>query len=110
MSITKRYNELTLRSARIARGIRIASDPDMTAGLSHSKSIVDAWIEEIRITVPRKTPTLSGEVETWYDRTSRNWITQTKNQQGYQQGEATYTGHRIDAAHAHRRHVAEVLG
>jgi len=40
-------------------------------------------------------------VETWWDRYSQNYITQFKDENGYQVGGAEYTGHREDAAVAH---------
>ena len=40
-------------------------------------------------------------VETWHDPQSQNWITQTKDSEGNQVGEADLTGHRSSAAMAH---------
>ena len=45
-------------------------------------------------------------VETWYDRSSRNWITQTKDAEHNQIGDATYSGNQLSARFAHRTHTA----
>jgi hypothetical protein len=42
-----------------------------------------------------------GEVETWWDASSQNWITATHDGDGNQIGDATLSGHRDDAAVAH---------
>lgn len=45
-------------------------------------------------------------VETWYDRRSRNWITQTKDAEGNQVGEASFGGDQITARLNHKEHTA----
>lgn len=39
------------------------------------------------------------EIEAWYDRMTTSWVIQSKNAAGYQVGDATYVGHKIDAVH-----------
>jgi len=46
-------------------------------------------------------PVTGSSVETWWDRYSRNWVTQTKDAEGNQVGHADYTGERLGAAIAH---------
>lgn len=56
----------------------------------------------------RKTTHGAYTVETWYDRRSRNWITQTKDAAGNQISDATYTGNRISANLAHAEHARQI--
>lgn len=48
-----------------------------------------------------------GVVETWYDRNSRNWVTQHNDDQGNQIGAAVYTGNAVSAQHAHDQMVKD---
>jgi len=56
------------------------------------------------------TPTSNNlTVETWYDRTSRNWITQIKNAEGNQIGSAFFAHKRSSAIINHSDAVALAL-
>lgn len=46
-------------------------------------------------------PVTGFSVETWWDRYSRNWVTQTKDAEGNQVGSADYSGEKLGAAIAH---------
>lgn len=49
-----------------------------------------------------------GSVETWYDRANRLWVTQTKDAEGNQIGEAEFTGSgKASAKNAHDFAVSE---
>lgn len=48
-------------------------------------------------------------VETWYDRHTRNWVTQTKDLNLNQVGDATYTGNKHGAFTAHRWTIDSIL-
>lgn len=48
-------------------------------------------------------------VDTWYDRTSRNWITQIKDAEGNQVGSALFAGNRSSAIINHSDAVAIAL-
>ncbi len=52
------------------------------------------------------TPTEKFTVETWFDRSSRNWITQIKDLDGNQVGDAMFAGRRDSAAVNHSDAVA----
>lgn len=43
-------------------------------------------------------------VETWWDRSSRNWVTQTKDNDNIETREASYDGTRESAARSNRYH------
>ena len=51
-----------------------------------------------------------GEVtiDTWFDKTSRCWITAKKDADGNQIGDAEISGDKVGAAHAHDRVITEV--
>lgn len=46
-------------------------------------------------------------VETWWDRRSRNWITQLKDENGYQVGHAGFSGNKDGAELEHDHMVNE---
>lgn len=46
-------------------------------------------------------------VDTWWDRRSRNYITQLLDENGYQIGDAIYTGNKDDAMSAHNTMINE---
>lgn len=48
-------------------------------------------------------------VETWWDRQSRNFITQIKNSSGIEISDAVYTGEKVGAANAHMAAVAQIF-
>lgn len=48
-----------------------------------------------------------GKVETWYDRRSRNYVTQLKDSEGNQVGEAEYSGTRAGANLSHKEKERE---
>ena len=50
----------------------------------------------------KKTLSNGYTVDTWWDRQSRNWITQILDSEGNQQGEALFSGTRKDAEHDHK--------
>lgn len=52
------------------------------------------------------TPTEKFTVETWFDRSSRNWITQIKDLDGNQVGDALFAGRRDSAVVNHSDAVA----
>lgn len=53
------------------------------------------------------TRTKAGSVTTWFDKISRNWVTQALNHDAIQEGDAIYTGHTEDAKAAHIQKVEE---
>jgi len=54
------------------------------------------------------TKVAGGSVETWYDKGTRSWVTQTKDAEGNQVGEAEYTGRgKASAKNAHDFAVSE---
>jgi len=54
------------------------------------------------------TKVAGGSVETWYDKGTRSWVTQTKDAEGNQVGEAEYTGRgKASAKNAHDFAVGE---
>jgi hypothetical protein len=60
-------------------------------------------------TLPMITPTQKFTVETWFDRSSRNWITQIKDLDGNQVGDALFAGRRDSAVVNHSDAVALAL-
>ncbi len=48
------------------------------------------------------------QVDTWWDRYSRNWITQVKDMDGNQIGDADYSGNRYGADITHERTVRKL--
>jgi len=46
-------------------------------------------------------------IETWYDRKSRNWITQLFDKNQYQIDDAIYTGNKICANIAHKEMIVK---
>lgn len=51
-----------------------------------------------------------NNVETWWDRQSRNWITQTKDARGFQVGENLICGDIMTAATNHAERCVEMAG
>jgi hypothetical protein len=44
-------------------------------------------------------------IETWYDRKTRNWISQVLNENHYQLGNAEFSGNKKDANETHKERV-----
>lgn len=44
-----------------------------------------------------ETSVFGGTVETWYDRQTRNWVTQLKDTKGNQVGDAAFSGTKLEA-------------
>ena len=58
-----------------------------------------------------KTLTKSGKlVESWYDRRSRNHITQVKDENGFQVGDAEVDGDCVSRDYSHKQLVQEYGG
>ena len=69
------------------------------------------WYAELLFIVPerRNVATPEGSVETWYDRQTRNWITQHKDAQGFQIGDARIAGEKLGAALNHAAALRELF-
>ena len=52
--------------------------------------------------------TSGGYVETWYNRDERAWVTQHKDREGNQQGDADYCGDKARAMAHHQWLVAKL--
>lgn len=60
---------------------------------------------------PRRTVTVKGTVvESWYDRCTRSWVTQTKDSDGFQQGDADFDGDQEGMLASHKVRVAMAGG
>ena len=57
-----------------------------------------------------KTELVNGfAVETWWDRQSRNWITQILDSEGNQQGDAMFSSNRESARFTHQVAISDAL-
>jgi hypothetical protein len=59
---------------------------------------------------PMTTATFSHLIETWWDATSRNWVTQIKDTEGNQIGSALFAGNKASAKVNHLDALAIAAG
>lgn len=59
---------------------------------------------------PKRDDSTAYFVETWYNRQARLWVTQLKNANREQQGEAIYSAKKDSAALAHSQTVNWIAG
>ena len=48
-------------------------------------------------------------IDTWYDRKTRNWITQLRDSNDYQVGDAIFSGNKKDATISHKDMIANTI-